>query len=162
MSTILQNFFGDQDRQKKNPHMSHQLIGPNMISLAICYQQLSARINRALAPQQMNMTHMSIMQHLTRFPAQHPTITELANVMEMNQPAVTKAIKAMEILGWIERAQDPMDARSSRVALTIKGKSEMAAAQEACMPLLTEAFAGLDAGEMGQLHELLGKIRAQL
>lgn len=139
------------------------LLGANVVHLSICYQHLTARINRTLEPSGLNMSQLSILTHFSRMPPDHiETVTHLAHAMEMNQPMVTKAVKAMHSRGLIEKKAAPEDSRVSHLYLTAEGQKVLHEAQSACLPLLETAFSELNQKELGQLVGLLSKLKQGL
>ena len=147
----------------KPPANRERLLGANIINLSICYQHLSAKINRALEPVHLNMTQMSILNYLARLPEGHPeTVTHISQVMDMNQPVVTKSIKAMHQQGLIDKKAGIEDSRVSHLYLNAFGKKRLVEAQQACVPLLEHAYEGLNMKELEQLVSLLSKVKSSL
>lgn len=138
---------------KKPPH----ILGAGVQALAIVYQQLAARLNRQLEPMGLNMTQISLLTHLVNTKREE-TVLSLAQVMQMNQPAVTKAIQAMEGRGWIAKNKSATDARVSHLMVTPAGHLHLHQAQQACLPVLAQTFVGLELEELNQLILLLQKI----
>lgn len=143
-----------QGMPMKNPP---PVLGACVQALAIVYQQLAARLNRQLEPLGLNMTQISLLTHLVKV-SREETVLSLAQVMQMNQPAVTKAIQAMEGRGWVVKNKSATDARVSHLMVTAAGKEHLHQAQQACVPLLAQTFAGLEVEELNQLISLLQKI----
>lgn len=143
-----------QGMPMKNPP---PVLGACVQAIAIVYQQLSARLNRQLEPLGLNMTQISLLTHLVRV-SREETVLSLAQVMQMNQPAVTKAIQAMEGRGWIAKNKSTTDARVSHLIVTPAGRDHLHQAQQACVPLLAQTFGGLELAELDQLTNLLLKI----
>ena len=133
------------------------LLGAGVQCLSIVYQQLAARLNRQLEPLGLNMTQISLLTHLVHANREE-TVLGLAQTMQMNQPAVTKAIQAMDVRGWVQKRKCKKDARVSYVTVTADGKDHLNRAQQACVPLLHKTFSGLEEQELRQLIDLLQKI----
>lgn len=133
------------------------LLGAGVQALAMVYQQLAARLNRQLEPLELNMTQISLLTHLVNV-SREETVLSLAQAMQMNQPAVTKAIQAMEGRGWIAKNKSTTDARVSHLIVTAAGRDHLHQAQQACVPLLAQTFGGLELAELDQLINLLLKI----
>ena len=107
------------------------LLGANIMTMSICYQHLAASINRALEPLELNMTQLSILTHFFHRPERYvTTITQLSKVMQMNQPVVTKSIKAMSNQGLIEKTVGKEDARVSYLMLSSLGRKRLVEAQQ--------------------------------
>ena len=139
--------------------MRKQLIFSNFITIAIVYQQSAAKLNRVLAPLDMNITQMSILSHFARQPDLQQTITELADVMAMNQPMVTKAVKSMSDAGLLARAASPTDARIVYVSITDAGQAAFYKAGEATLPVVNQLFDEIDDDELQLLTTMMGKLR---
>ena len=140
----------------------NSILGANITSLAIVYQHLSAGINRELDPLNLNMTQLSILSHLARNADVCETISTLSKSMEMNQPMVTKAVKAMVNEGWIEKITSEEDARVSFLRTTVLGKEQLVQAQQACLPIIDKAFTNMEMEELIQFLTLLAKLKINL
>ncbi len=145
-----------------NMNHDYELMGESLVNLIICYQQLANRINQSIEPMQMNMTQISILNHFSWQPAHSTTIGKLAQVMEMNQPAVTKAVKVMVSRGWMRKKQDENDARVFLVSITKGGLKQLDLAREASTPLLVSTLGELSKNDLGQLNKLLIKLKKTL
>lgn len=137
--------------------ISPPLLGTGVQFLSIVYQQLAARLNRQLEPLGLNMTQISLLTHLVHA-KQEETVLGLAQTMQMNQPAVTKAVQAMEARGWVKKRKCKKDARVSYLGITDEGRNHLGRAQQECLPVLEKTFGGLDESELRQLIDLLQKI----
>lgn len=138
------------------------ILGQAIVSLSIDYQHLSARINRAVDPLKLNMTQMSILSHFSRDPTCQHTIGNLAKIMEMNQPAVTKAVKALVDKRALAKKADDNDARVTYVTITPDGQELLGQAQQAAFPIIAEGFSHLSDEELSQLNLLLDKVKQGL
>ncbi|WP_353648341.1 MarR family winged helix-turn-helix transcriptional regulator [Nakamurella sp. A5-74] len=69
-------------------------------------------------------------------------VTELAEADNCSQPTVTQQIRKLAALGWIDRADDPDDARASLLSLSARGNAAIgqarAARARAIVPLLAD------------------------
>lgn len=63
------------------------------------------------------------------------TVTQLAERLGVTVQAASKTVREMERLGYIDRHPDPADGRSSRLALSARGKANLAAARKARLTL---------------------------
>lgn len=137
-----------------------------MIDLATCYSLLSQRLEQVLRPLDLNMTQLSLLFHFAKRPEAPRTISQLAQVMNINQPGITKATSAMVEKGWMRREDDPADARTKHLFVTAKGWRALEDAKVATFPLLVDSFSvlsddGLESfhGQLGQLKQLLDSRR---
>ena len=87
---------------------------------------------------------------------------ELANRLGVEPPTVTKMLRRLENCGYLERRQDPNDARSFGVFLTEEGRALEEPVTHCWTRIEEKTLAGLDAEEREQLHRLLLKVRANL
>jgi MarR family transcriptional regulator, organic hydroperoxide resistance regulator len=87
---------------------------------------------------------------------------ELAERLGVEPPTVTKMLRRLEKCGLVERRQDPRDARSFRVYLTVEGRSlEVALAR--CWERVEErTFAGMSIEERRTFRRLLAKVRTNI
>ena len=146
-------------RQDASMKESAILLGQCITRLSICYQHLSARFTRVLDPLGLNMTRMSVLSHLSRRPEESETISSLVEKMEMNQPVLTKAVNAMQDNGWIEKRRDDNDGRITHLLITPLGMQQLAAGQQACLPIMQDAFGDLSTAELEALLKLLSKVK---
>ncbi|MDB4973462.1 MAG: Transcriptional regulator, MarR family [Myxococcaceae bacterium] len=70
------------------------------------------------------------------------TMTELANLFDLNKSAVSGMIARLERAGLVERAADPRDGRANLVSLTAKGLGVYSNS----VPLIRRAIAELTEG----------------
>ena len=90
------------------------------------------------------------------------TIGELALVMDMNQPAVTKAVKALVEKQALTKQADENDGRIVHLSITDEGLQLLNRAREASFPVIGQGFAGLDDGELEHLNNLLLKVKKEI
>jgi DNA-binding MarR family transcriptional regulator len=138
-----------------------QQQGAMVRELAIVHQLMTTRLNRALRPLGLNMTHTSLLMHLTGHP-QGCTIGEIADAMEVNQPAVSKTVKALADRGAVSIHLDDADARRRTVRLTPDGGALIGQAMQAMHPEAALGLADLDDERLGALIDLLRTVRVRL
>ncbi len=139
------------------------LLGANIAALSVCYQHLSARINRALEPLKLNMTQLSILNHFAHMPENaYETVSRLSQIMEMNQPMITKAIKAMVDHGLIIKKASPEDARVAHLHLSDAGRGKLDEARQHCYPIIAQAYESLGTEELVQMLNQLDRIKNSL
>lgn len=148
----------------KLSHMNKNqpLMGESLVNLIICYQKMANRINQVIEPLNLNMTQMSILNYFSWQPDHEATISQLVRVMEMNQPAVTKAVKAMVARGWVSKRQNENDARVFFVSITDKGTQQLNLAREASTPLLEQTLGDMPENDLDQLNVLLKALKTRL
>nr|WP_274387429.1 MarR family transcriptional regulator [Salsipaludibacter albus] len=89
-------------------------------------------------------------------------IGELADMLAVEQPTVTKMVRRLEPHGHVERGPDPGDGRRTLVSLTPTGREALASARELWRRLDDETTAGLTSAEQADLRRLLRRVRASL
>ena len=82
---------------------------------------------------------------------------ELAARLGVSAASISDSIRAVEAKGWIERMQDPDDARARRLSLTATGADLIAGVQRADGGLaqLLQALTDQDAAAMLRIVQLL-------
>jgi DNA-binding MarR family transcriptional regulator len=138
-----------------------QRQGEMVRELAIVHQLMTTRLNRALRPLGLTMTHTSLLMHLTGHP-HGCTIGEIADAMEVNQPAVSKTVKVLADRGAVSIHLDDADARRRTVRLTPDGGALIGAAMLAMHPEATLGLADLDDARLATLIDLLRTVRVRL
>lgn len=89
----------------------------------------------------LRLTHNSVLIHVE---AQGTRITTLAQRARMTKQGMSKLVKEVELLGYVERVPDPEDGRAQLVRLTQRGNA-----------LLTDALTHFDAQE-AKLKQAIG------
>ncbi|WP_212829818.1 MarR family winged helix-turn-helix transcriptional regulator [Catellatospora sp. TT07R-123] len=132
-----------------------------MRELAIVQQLATTRLNRALKPLGLTMTHTSLLFHLLSCP-DGASIGEIADAMEVNQPAVSKTVGGLAERGILTVETAPGDARRRTVRLTGQGHALLGQAMAAMHPDATHVFAPLDDADLASLTGLLARLRTHL
>ncbi len=135
--------------------------GEALRELAIVHQLVTTRLNRALRPLGITLTHTSLMLHLSHA-KEDSSVGEIAAAMEVNQPAVSKTLRTLTDLGAVTIDTPPDDARRRSVRLTRAGHTLLTNAMAAMNPDATLAFADLDDAHLDNLVRLLRAVRERL
>jgi DNA-binding MarR family transcriptional regulator len=80
---------------------------------------------------------------------------DLAATLRIDRTNLVGLLNDLEERGLIERRRSPEDRRRHTVALTVKGRRQLAEVEFALLAIESEVLAGLDEGERRQLHDLL-------
>lgn len=115
----------------------------------------SARVLRQLATAGFGDTRFShgfVVQGLL---AGDTTVTQLAERLGISVQAVSKTVKEMESLGYVARTPDANDRRAARLALTAKGRANLAASRKARADVVSSLKKALGKKRSRDLTELL-------
>ena len=89
-------------------------------------------------------------------------LNELAHSLGVSAPTATRAVDALETLGYAERVADPTDRRAQRVAVTRQGRRCVAGRRTRALDAFAPAAAALSEQELSQLVALLARLRGAL
>ena len=138
-----------------------ELQGRAMRELAIVHQLTATRLNRALQPLGLTLTHAGLLFHLSGS-SDGCSIAEITAAMEVNQPAVSKTVRALAELGAVTVDTPADDARRRTVRLTPHGTTLFTQAKQAMHPETTLAFAGLTDDHLADLLDCLAEVHTHL
>jgi len=136
------------------------------LRLLSCTTQIETEIRRRLRLHfDMTLPRFDYLAQLHRFHAEQPQglrMSALSRYLMVTGGNVTSLTDELEKSGHVTRRIDPEDRRSTRIALTARGKRAFERVAEEHERWVIELLAGLDAGEGEQLHALLGHLRLSL
>ena len=142
-------------------HTAHPEALRLWLRLLTCTQLVEKQVRGALRAQfDTTLPRFDLMAQLERTP-DGLRMNELSRRMMVTGGNVTGITDQLVTEGLVERIDVEGDRRAWRVRLTPKGRhafDDMARAHEAW---IVEAFAGLNAPEITQLHQLLGKVKTR-
>jgi DNA-binding MarR family transcriptional regulator len=111
----------------------------------------------------LSVNELMLLLHLDQAPGGRLRRVDLAQRLDLSQSAVTRMLAPMEKLGWVERAEDPRDARVGYVVLRKSGRR---LANEGARTLTAQAEALFaepwTSQELATLSRLLGRLTANL
>ena len=87
---------------------------------------------------------------------------ELGQLMEIDPSILVTLLNPLEARGLLSRRRDELVRRRHLVRLTARGERRLAAAAQAQQEAEEELFAGLEAGQREQLHDLLRALNDSL
>jgi DNA-binding MarR family transcriptional regulator len=142
-------------------HDDHQSLKV-WLRLLSCSTQIATTIRKRLRQEAgITLARFDLMAQLHRHP-DGLTMSVLSRYLMVTGGNVTGLTDELEKEGLVARVAEPHDRRLSRVALTKKGRrlfEKLAATHESW---IASMFGRMHAGDMRQLHELLGLLRVQL
>lgn len=141
------------------------------ILLAACYRSLTERLAAAMEANGIENMRPSFGSVIRAVTAEQPTITRLAEMLDVTKQSASGLANEAERAGFIERAAVPGDRRSRHLRLTAKGENVRATALAASDQLERElqadigprAVAGMRAGllalvsKTGDLNDVLAR-----
>jgi DNA-binding MarR family transcriptional regulator len=89
-------------------------------------------------------------------------ITDLAELLGVDAPTVTRKVQQLERLGYVARQADPTDRRASRIALTRSGRVTLERVLKAHRDLLVRAFGEWTKDEIATFGTLLSRFAGSL
>jgi DNA-binding MarR family transcriptional regulator len=105
---------------------------------------------------EVSAVQLATLAYLAKRPGS--TMTDVANLFDLNKSAVSGMITRLERAGLVERSADPRDARASKVTLTSKGEQVFSSS----VPLIRRANAefteGFSAAELEVVLRFLNTV----
>ncbi len=86
----------------------------------------------------------------------------LARELGIGPAALTRQLKAMEGDGWVQRSNDPQDARLINVAITATGRATVQATMERRNEYIEWALGGMPAEELDAFSDMLLQLEQRL
>lgn len=125
----------------------------------------AARLHRARLSHKLTAVGLfagqeQVLQALTTTEAL--TITELADVLRVRPPTVSKMVTRLAMAGLTERHGGPDDARIVQVRLTHEGRRKAASVAELWNEVEGELLKGLERKERKRLRKMLRKVAKNL
>ena len=84
--------------------------------------------------------------------------SKLTDLLNKSPSTVTKKVKRMEKVGFVERKADPTDERLSRVYLTEAGRSIKGRLEHVWRTFEEQAFAGFSEEELAMFGDVLVRV----
>ena len=96
----------------------------NATTLRMASRRLTQLYDAALEPCGLRSTQLAILSELAHWPADPPTLAELANSLAIDRSALGHNLRPLEREGLVVLAESPVDGRRRHIALTSKGKAK--------------------------------------
>lgn len=84
-------------------------------------------------------------------------VTEIAGLLGVDSPTVTRKVQQLERLGYVTREADPGDGRATRIQITGSGREILERVLEAHRHLLSEIFQQWTENDVQQFAAMLGR-----
>ena len=118
------------------------------------------RINRRIRPDSAELSHgmLSLLSTIVRLGPLRPS--DIARIEVIAPPTATRALGDLEAHGYVSRASDPDDRRSSLISATDAGAAAVLRARAARARLISELMTELDDAEERRLAGALEVLEA--
>jgi DNA-binding MarR family transcriptional regulator len=123
--------------------------------LAQANRQMSAHLERALAEEAVPIEHWRILEVLSDEGGR--SMGELAGIVLMNHPALTKTIDRLVSAGYVHRRADPADSRRVLVYIADHGLDLITRLRERVNEQHQAVTAAVGSRKAEQLKKLLGE-----
>lgn len=132
------------------------------ILIGIINQLATTRLNRVLGELDLPMAQFSLLTHFSNHPEKGWTVSRLAEVMEVNQPAMTKTIQRLSKKNYLKLLQEHPDKRVKTVYVTEEGMRTLSQAWELLTPDILQIVSEWKKEELEQMQVMLEKLKNQL
>jgi len=112
--------------------------------------RLAYHLRRPATRSGITPTRLTAMSALTRYP-DGVRQGELAELMNISAPSMTRLVEILEEAGWVERRRDPEDQRCVLLVLSAVGNKTLDTLREESATGLSEGLADLSAEERAAL-----------
>jgi DNA-binding MarR family transcriptional regulator len=128
------------------------------VLLGIIQQLMTTRQNRLFEGRELTPSQFGVLNHFTHEPDRSWTVTDLAAVMEMNQPGITKIVTMLVNEGLLSSTADLVDKRKRFLKITGKGQLLCADTFRSLLPEISQTFSEWDDRSLKQFHQHLEKL----
>lgn len=134
-----------------NVNLTNQKQQRIMIQLGIIQQLMTTRTNQLFRHFSVSPSEFSLLSHFCHQPDRSWTISELANVMEMNQPGITKLVASLLEQSALHAVADQQDKRKRHLTITKQGLNLCGEIMQKLQPDISACFANWPDQELDQL-----------
>ena len=128
------------------------------VLLGIIQQLMTTRQNRLFAGRALSLSQFALLNHFTHEPERSWTVTELAEVMEMNQPGITKIVTQILDKGLLISTPDKTDKRKRYLNISRKGLALCDDTFQSLLPDISQVFSEWNESSLKQFHKQLEKL----
>lgn len=129
-----------------------------MVSLGIVRQLMASREAKLFVDLSLNPSQFGVLNHFTHDPKRSWTVTELAGVMEMNQPGITKIVTVLIDRGLLRSEFDKDDKRRRYLKISAQGMRLCDDIISSLGPDISHVFVDWDNAELSQMHQHMEKL----
>jgi DNA-binding MarR family transcriptional regulator len=128
------------------------------VLLGIIQQLMTTRHNHFFADSELTLSQFGVLNHFTHESQRSLTITDLADVMEMNQPGITKIVTVLLDKGLLKSKPDEIDKRKRHLLITRQGLKFCEETFKSSLPEISAMFHEWDENSLSQFHQHLEKL----
>ena len=132
------------------------------ILLGILQQLMTTRQNKIFSKLALTSSQFGLLIHFTHNPTRSWLVTELADVMEMNQPGITKIVSQLIEKGLLIATPDTADKRKKHLKISDKGLNVCGSTMAAFSPDIENIYSSFADDELSDLHKHLEKLMSWL
>lgn len=114
----------------------------------------------------MTPTEFSVLCCAEQFPKKHggtpATVADIAAMMGVAVPAVSRTLRSLQFRAWIERAVDESDRRSVRVTITEEGRENLRENMSRVVESMNSILSVFTEDEIRTIAKLYGKFAAAM
>lgn len=129
-----------------------------MVQLGIVQQLMATRMQQLIKPLGVSSSEFALLNHFSHQPKRSWTISELAKVMEMNQPGITKVVASLIDKGALQATPDTTDKRKRHITITNQGLQLCRDSMARLAPDIEACFADWQEQEIDQLLATSAKL----
>lgn len=132
------------------------------ILFGILQQLMTTRQNKLFAKLELTLSQFGLLIHFTHNPNRSWLVTELAEVMEMNQPGITKIASQLIEKNLLIATADTKDKRKKHLKISDKGLKACSSTMAAFSPDIQNIYSAFEDEELGDLSQHLEKLMSWL
>lgn len=129
-----------------------QLEMRTMVLLGIVNQLTTTRLAKLFVDVELNPSQFAVLNHFTHEPDRSWMVTELADVMEMNQPGITKIVSLLLSKELLSAREDEVDKRKRHLKITSKGLQLGSDIMDSLQSDVAYAFESWTDKDLSELH----------
>jgi DNA-binding MarR family transcriptional regulator len=124
-----------------------------MIVTGIIQQLMNTRTHKLFKKFTISTSEFSLLSHFSHRPERSWTISELVEVMEMNQPGITKLVASLTEKSALSAEIDAFDKRKRHLTITKQGLQLCAESMDKLQPDISLCFADWQDKDLQQMLE---------
>lgn len=129
------------------------------VLLGIVGQLQTTRQEKLFSKLEINRSQFTVLHHFSHTPERSWTVSELAAVMEMNQPGITKIVQRLVAKKMLVAHADARDSRKKQLEITQSGLEFCNQTLLLLLPDVQQIFADWDDSALIDLEAHLGKLK---